>query len=185
MVHGGDTKCRRAKFGETRHLHDEMTILNLKHAAGAIAAVLVAFPADFTHAATLNRNLGIGSETVDRSTKVALPVVAIPLTNPSSAARPEIVAQAQKKVPPPSIASPAQAPTGAEVVGKLLAPRASDPDVPLPLPNLAEKSQAEAPLTGPQLYGRGEQGGGILGLRVPIPVDRGGSSGNTRSGVDR
>lgn len=162
-----------------------MTVTNLKHAAGALAAMLMALPAGFTHAAPLNQNLGIGQEAAGFSAKAAPLLVVAPLVIPPSVGRPDLMAQAQKKGPPPAIASPEPAATGAEIVGKLLAPRASDPDVPLPLPDLGEKSQAEAPLTGPQLYGRGEPGGGILGLRVPIPVDRSGSSGNTRSSPSR
>ena len=51
-------------------------------------------------------------------------------------------------------------PSGAELVGKLLAERStpSDPDVPLPQRNLTVPEPAFVPLTGPQIYGRGEEG---------------------------
>lgn len=79
-----------------------------------------------------------------------------------------------------------QAPSAAELVGKLLAPPASNPDVPLPHPGLAERSEAPPSLAGPTLYGRQEPGGGVLGFRMPIPAGRGGSPGsswgNTRYG---
>jgi hypothetical protein len=78
--------------------------------------------------------------------------------------------------------SPVEAPatSAAEIVGKLLNPPAPDPDVPLPRPGLVERSEAPAPLTGPSLFGRQEPGGGVLGLRMPIPAERGATSGNTR-----
>jgi hypothetical protein len=68
----------------------------------------------------------------------------------------------------------ATAPSGAELVGKLLSEetRASDPDVPLPQPNLSARRPAAGPLSGPSLYGRQEDGGAVLGLKFPIPVTR-------------
>ena len=88
---------------------------------------------------------------------------------------------------PPAIVAgtmPVEAPaaSAAEIVGKLLNPPASDPDVPLPHPGLAERSEAPTPLAGPGLYGRPEQGGGVLGFRMPIPAERGSGSGTTRYG---
>jgi len=62
--------------------------------------------------------------------------------------------------------------TGAEIVSKLLAPP-SDPDVPLPRADLATKVPADRPLDGPQMFGRREDGGGVFGLKIPIPADRG------------
>jgi hypothetical protein len=66
------------------------------------------------------------------------------------------------------------APSGAEIVGKLLSDqtRASDPDVPLPQPNLNPRPPGAGPLSGPSLYGRQEDGGGVVGLKFPIPVSR-------------
>ena len=65
------------------------------------------------------------------------------------------------------------APTGAEAVGKLLQPQQADPSVPLPHPDLAERaSEAPESLDKPTIYGRREDGGGVVGFRVPIPADR-------------
>jgi hypothetical protein len=66
------------------------------------------------------------------------------------------------------------APSGAELVGKLLAERAaaSDPDVPLPQRNLTAEEPAFVPLTGPRIYGHRDEGSLVLGLKIPIPADR-------------
>jgi hypothetical protein len=64
-------------------------------------------------------------------------------------------------------------PSAAEIVGNLLAPHASDPDVPLPQPGLAAVPPANEPSAGPRIFGRGEDGGGVLGIRIPIPATRG------------
>lgn len=73
----------------------------------------------------------------------------------------------------PSPTMPA-APSGAELVGKLLTERAtaSDPDIPLPQRDLTAQEPAFVPLTGPQVYGRRDEGSVILGLKIPIPADR-------------
>jgi hypothetical protein len=80
-------------------------------------------------------------------------------------------------------------PSGAEAVGKLMNPQPADPSIPLPAPNLAERSEADQPPQKPQIYGRGEQGGqngsifeGLLGVRIPFPAAPGVSSGNTTYG---
>lgn len=75
-------------------------------------------------------------------------------------------------------------PSGAELVGKLLAERStsSDPDIPLPQRNLTVPESAFVPLTGPRLYGRGEEGSVVVGLKIPIPADRGVFQQNTRYG---
>jgi hypothetical protein len=105
------------------------------------------------------------------------PVVAAPIVRPRPA-----TSAASKAPPRSSLTSVEAQPSGAEIVGKLLSPGASDPDVPLPHPNLAERHDA-APesLSGPKLFGRGETGGGVIGLRMPIPVDRSGAAASTRS----
>lgn len=82
-------------------------------------------------------------------------------------------ASAADKKAPPSAAVKAPEPTGAELVGKLLSEQngPSDPDVPLPQHGLSQKSQpASTPLSGPQIYGRREEGGGVFGLKIPIGV---------------
>jgi hypothetical protein len=95
------------------------------------------------------------------------------------------VLTAEAKKPLPGI-KPAEPPaTAAEIVGKLLAPGASNPDVPLPHPDLSEKysgnSEVEGPLKGPTPFGRSETGGGVLGFRMPIPVERSGGGSTTTS----
>jgi len=76
------------------------------------------------------------------------------------------------------------APSGSDLVGKLLAERStsSDPDVPLPQRDLTVPEPAFVPLGGPRLYGRGEEGSVVLGLKIPIPADRGVSRQPTRYG---
>lgn len=64
------------------------------------------------------------------------------------------------------------APSGAELVGKLLENGPSDPDVPLPQPNLSARRPAPAAPTGPSLYGRQEDQGAVVGLKFPIPAIR-------------
>jgi hypothetical protein len=93
----------------------------------------------------------------------ALPI----LCQPASAA--------DKRPAAPLAVKPAPQPTGAELVGKLLneANGPSDPDVPLPQRGLsASQSPASAPLSGPRMFGRQEDVGGVFGLKFPIPVTR-------------
>jgi len=152
-----------------------MTVTVLKHAAGIAAGALVAFSAGFSCAETLKPNLGIWPQVTEKTVETAQLVVA-----PPPVAQPKPVTRVQAKTLPSAVTPPAQAPTGAEIANKLLTQRASDPDVPLPLPNLAERSQAEAPLDGPRLFGRSEPGGGVLGFRMPIRADRSGSNASAR-----
>lgn len=77
-----------------------------------------------------------------------------------------------KRVPAPA-AKAAPEPTGSELVGKLLSEQngPSNPDVPLPQYGLSQTSQPNsAPISGPQIYGRREEGGGVFGLKFPIGV---------------
>lgn len=85
-------------------------------------------------------------------------------------------ASAAEKKAAPSTAVKASQPTGSELVGKLLSEQngPSDPDVPLPQYGLSQSSQPNsAPLSGPQIYGRREDGGGVFGLKFPIGVHNG------------
>ena len=84
----------------------------------------------------------------------------------------------------PAPKSTTGAPSGSELVSRLLAERStsSDPDVPLPQRNLAVPEPAYVPLGGPRIYGRGEEGSVVLGLKIPIPANRGVSQQNTRYG---
>lgn len=82
-------------------------------------------------------------------------------------------AGAAARAPKPSPATE-QGPTAVEKLNKSLNPGASsDPDVPLPHPNLANVGPGAPSRAGTQVYGRQEEGGGVLGLRMQIPVDRG------------
>lgn len=88
--------------------------------------------------------------------------------------------QAKSKAPAPTPATERR-PTNVELVNKALNPGASDPDVPLPHPDLARSNPDQpASSSGPQIYGRQEQGGGVFGLRVPLPADRSASGGTTK-----
>jgi hypothetical protein len=81
-----------------------------------------------------------------------------------------------KRPTPPAAVKAAPQPTGSEVVGKLLSEQdgPSNPDVPLPQYGLSQNSQpSSAPLSGPQIYGRREEGGGVFGLKFPIGVRNG------------
>ena len=88
---------------------------------------------------------------------------------------PLIVAQASgpkaaKSAPQASPVAPK--PTGSETVGKMLADPPSDPDVPLPQRGLSAEAPSGAPSDSPQIYGRKEDGGGVLGFKIPIPAER-------------
>ena len=81
-----------------------------------------------------------------------------------------------KRPAPPAAVKAAPQPTGSELVGKLLSDQdgPSNPDVPLPQYGLNQNSQPNsAPLSGPQIYGRHEEGGGVFGLKFPIGVHNG------------
>ena len=84
-------------------------------------------------------------------------------------------------VPPPAVGKAGlPAPSGAEIVGNILAPHASDPDVPLPRADLTEAALPFETLSRPRIFGRGEEGGGVLGLRIPIPVRHSAFDADTR-----
>lgn len=144
----------------------------LKCAAAVVAGALIALPAGGFCAETFSQGTGVAPKAP------ALVPGSIPATPPAGRSMAVPPAKAKPAGGPVGISEPV--PLAAEIVGKLLASRASDPDVPLPHPDLSEKSEAPASLTGPTLYGRQEPGGGVLGFRMPIPAERGGSSGNTR-----
>jgi hypothetical protein len=60
-----------------------------------------------------------------------------------------------------------------DVINRLLNPGPSDPDVPLPRAGLGEQTVEARGAQGPSIYGRKEENGALLGLRVPIPAQRG------------
>ena len=160
------------------HLQGEMKLSPRRFAvalaAGAVAGLLAGW---------------IPEAVAQQPSPLSPPVVSTPAAVPAPVARPRAAAPAASKTPPRSSLTTIETPAnGAEIVGKMLAPGASDPDVPLPHPDLAERhDSAPESLSGPKLYGRGETGGGIIGLRVPIPVDRNSGTAATRSssGGDR
>ncbi len=87
-------------------------------------------------------------------------------------------ASAADKKAAPAAAVKAPEPSGAELVGKLLSEQQgpSDPDVPLPQYGLGQNADPSSkPLSGPQIYGRREEGGGVFGLKIPIGVHSGGN----------
>jgi len=123
-----------------------------------LAAAISALPAVRSYAADLDQNL-----------KLANPLVVAQAIPPKGS----------KAVPQASPVTPNA--SGAKIVGKLLANPPSDPDVPLPQSNLATRPPADGPLDHPTVFGRQEEGGGVFGLKIPIPPDRGTSDRHTRS----
>jgi hypothetical protein len=108
--------------------------------------------------------VGMSSVVASRCLVALLAAATVPLLcAPASAA--------DGKRAPASAAKAASEPTGSELVGKLLSEQngPSNPDVPLPQYGLSQTSQPNsAPLSGPQIYGRREEGGGVFGLKFPI-----------------
>jgi hypothetical protein len=92
------------------------------------------------------------------------------------------LAQAKTKAPLPT-PMVERSPTNVEIVNKALNPGASDPNVPLPQAGLSDGAGNEPQASNaPRIFGRGEDGGGVLGLRVPIPADRNASGATARYG---
>ena len=92
------------------------------------------------------------------------------------------LAQAKTKAPLPT-PMVERSPTNVEIVNKALNPGASDPNVPLPQAGLSDGAGNEPQASNaPRIFGRGEDGGGVLGLRVPIPADRNPSGATARYG---
>jgi len=78
----------------------------------------------------------------------------------------------QAKTPAPTPATE-RGPSNIDLVNKALNPGASDPDVPLPHPDLGKSSgDRSVSSSKPQIYGRQEDGGGVFGLKMPIPAVR-------------
>lgn len=146
---------------------------------GGLAWALAAWAGSPAYASTLNHDLQIA---LDPPQPVVSAGNADSVTHPRG--RATQVAQVGK---PASGLGTTHQPTPAEIVGRSLNPGASDPDVPLPHPGLSEefsdKTDGARPLTGPTPFGRGETGGGILGLRLPLPAGRADTGGATTSSV--
>lgn len=155
-----------------------MTFPTFQYAAGGLAGALTLLSGGLTCAATLHQNRRTGAETPQFLVSPSGHV-------PAPATRPRAILIAEGKKPLTGIKAPEPTGTAAEIVGKLLAPGASNPDVPLPHPDLSEqfsaRSDTSGPLKGPTPYGRTEAGGGVLGFRMPIPVERSGSGLTTTS----
>ena len=98
-------------------------------------------------------------------------VILVGTTAMAGAAGAQSKTKTQTPAPTPVID---RGPSNVDLVNRALNPgRSSNPDVPLPHPGLASPAAKEfEPITAPQIYGRQEQGGGVLGVRVPIPADR-------------
>jgi hypothetical protein len=122
-----------------------------------ILGAVSGLPAVSAYAADLNQNLKV--------TSPAIVAQATPTKNGKAAP------QASPVAPPPS---------GAEIVGKMLNPP-SDPDVPLPRRDLATRPPTDGPSDRPTIFGRQEEGGGVFGVKIPIPADRDASDRHTRS----
>ncbi len=137
-------------------------------AMAALPAGALLASSGFTYAATFNQSL---------QTLPGLPAVmplgdeTPPVVVSAQRGRPVIYAQATTKTPQPTPAT-TPSPSSADIVNKLLSPGPSDPNVPLPRADLAGETGDSGASKRPQIFGRQEEGGGIFGLRVPIPADR-------------
>lgn len=155
-----------------------MTNSIFRGVAGSLAGAVAALAGNLTYAATLNQNLQVAREAPQG-------LVGDFHAGGTEAERFRPVRIAEARKPLPGLKAAGAPATAAEIVAKMLAPGASNPDVPLPHPDLSERfsdrTQAEGPLKGPTPYGRGEAGGGVLGVRMPIPVERGAATGTTTS----
>ena len=91
-------------------------------------------------------------------------------------------AQVKNRTPTPTPAVD-QGLSNIDRVNKALNPGPSNPDVPLPHPGLANSSTngRQETRSGAQIFGRQEEGGGVLGLRMPIPADRSAPGVGTKS----
>lgn len=171
-------KCRGEKPDNAAHLHREMKNSLFQCAAGGLAGALAALSVNLTYAATLNQNL----RNPGGSPLALVADIGAVLRGPQRTGAMQVV-EATKPLPGIKPAGPP--PTAAEIVGRMLAPGASNPDVPLPHPDLSEtfsdNAGGQSPLKGPTPYGRGETGGGVLGFRIPIPVERSATDETTTS----
>jgi hypothetical protein len=137
-------------------------------ATGLMPSFLLAvFPA-VGYAIDRMQNPGVSSGAVLPSggdpTKATPRVVSVPAAAPPSLQQQRALAQAVAKAPArsaPSITTVVPSPSGSEIVGKMLAPQPSSPDVPLPRRDLESAPSGSEPGDKPQIYGRTESGGGF------------------------
>jgi hypothetical protein len=155
-------------MGFLKRLKAERLVLGVLIGGGLLAAPGVA------GAWTFDQTLGVWR---DQST----PAVASP-----SEARPRPVSVHAKTRALPPTPMVERTPTNVEIVNKVLNPGASDPNVPLPRADLSDAAGNEpstASSSGPRIFGREEDGGAVLGLRIPIPADRNASGATARYGM--
>jgi hypothetical protein len=122
-----------------------------------------------------------GAWTFDQTLGIWRDQPAPALALPNDAKPRPVLVQAKIKAPLPTPIVQ-RTPSNVEIVNKALNPGASDPNVPLPragLPDVAASEPSTA-AGGPQIYGRREEGGAVLGLRMPIPADQNVSGPTTR-----
>ena len=107
-----------------------------------------------------------------------------PAVTPPNEAKPRpVLVQAKTKAPVPTPIVE-RTPTNVEIVNRSINPGASDPNVPLPRADLSDGAGNEPQASNaPRIFGRGEDGGGVLGLRVPIPADRNAAGTTARYGA--
>ena len=139
------------------HVAKSFASARFAHGICLILGAASAFSVASAYAADLDQNL-----------KVTPPAIVAPTTPPKGA---KTAPQASPVAPPA---------TGAEIVGRMLNPP-SDPDVPLPRRDLATRPPTDGPVERPTIFGRQEEGGGVFGLKIPIPADRDASDRHTRS----
>ena len=154
-MEGGRTESRKPLF---IHVAKPFGSTRFAHGICLILAAILALPGISAYAVDFNQNL-----------KLMAPVIVAQATLPKGT----------KATPQASPVAPSA--TGAEIVGKMLANPPSDPDVPLPQRNLATRPPSDGPSERPTIFGRQEEGGGVLGLKIPIPADRDASDRHTRS----
>lgn len=156
-----------------------MNFTNFRGVLSGLAGAFAALSASLTYASTLNHDLRIVPDRPQLVVSARAPDL-------RAGGRPRPVQTAEVQKPAPNLGA-AETLTPAELAGRSLNPGASDPDVPLPHPGLSEefsnRTDVARPLSGPTPFGRGESGGGILGLRLPIPAQRGLSGQTTTSGI--
>lgn len=167
-------------MSEIKETHPQVVHFIMKLAKPLVlAAVSIAsLPAipRFTYAATLNQNLW---SLPAPATAMRVGALALPVVVRAAPERRQLLAQAKTKPPQPTPAT-VPSPSTTDVINKLLSPGPSDPSVPLPRADLAGESAEASTLKRPQIFGRQEEGGGVFGLRVPIPADRNASGSATR-----
>lgn len=135
------------------------------------------------YAATLKQNLNADSAMVAQNDLPAATqgFVVAPTVHAATSAKPAGKAAAPSALPQPTAIDTAN------TVNKLLAPRPSDPNVPLPQGDLAQVPSENAQPSGTRFYGRNESQdgvfGGVLGLKIPIPATGGVSGHTTTSGA--